>query len=123
MIRAVRKSTGRTLRAAMTLTITRDNLPEVPEIVDWCLRNHDAFGMLSFQPLAQVGRTREDLTGVSAAELWDAIMPVLASYGLDQAGRGPLGFGHPDCSRIEAMGVYERAGERPRLFPIVGRRR
>jgi hypothetical protein len=75
--------------------------------------------MLSFQPLAQVGRTREDLQGVSVSELWDRVVPVLASYGLDLPQRGPLRFGHPDCTRIEAMGVYERTGERPRLFPIV----
>lgn len=117
MIRFVRRTTGRPLRAAMTLTLTRDNLDAVPHVVDWCLRNRDAFGLLSFQPLAQVGRTRDGLEGVAMDELWERILGVLSSYGLE--GPGPLGFGHPECSRIEALGVYERDGERPRVFPIV----
>lgn len=119
MVRAVRSRTGLPLRGAMTQTITRDNLDAVPHVVEWCFANRDVFGMLSFQPLAQVGRTREDLDGVTVPELWERISGVLARYGLDRTGPGPLIFGHPDCTRIEAVGVYERRGESPRVFPIV----
>lgn len=119
MIRTARKTIGRPLRAAMTLTIERSNLDAVPGVVEWGLRNRDAFGMLSFQPLAQVGRTQEDLEGVSVDELWDRIMPILRSHGLDCAAPARFLFGHPSCSRIEPMGVYQRLGEPPRLFPIV----
>jgi MoaA/NifB/PqqE/SkfB family radical SAM enzyme len=69
MIRSARSGTRLPLRAATALTITRDNLDDVPHVVDWCLRNRDVFGMLSFQPVAQVGRTQEGLPGVTVSEL------------------------------------------------------
>ncbi len=119
MIRSARRKTGLPLRAATTLTITRENLDDVPHVVDWCLRNRDVFGMLSFQPVAQVGRTREGLSGVTVSELWDRIEGVLARYRLPRRGPGALTFGHPDCTRLELLGVYERAGSGPRPFTIV----
>ncbi|MBI3047492.1 MAG: radical SAM protein [Acidobacteria bacterium] len=119
MIRAARRRTRLPLRAAMTLTITRDSLDDVPHVVEWCLLNRDVFGMLSFQPVAQVGRTQPGLPGVTVSELWDRIEVVLARYGLTRRGPGALTFGHPDCTRLELLGVYERAGGSPRLFTIV----
>ena len=119
MIRTARRRTGLPLRAATTLTITRDNVTEVPLVVDWCLRNRDAFGMLSFQPVAQVGRTHEGLQAVTVRELWDRIEEVLAGYGLAQRGPGILAFGHPDCTRIELLGVYARRGGPTRVLTIV----
>src|SRR5436309_13285444 len=68
MVRAARRRTGRPLRAATTLTITRQNLPQVADVVHWTVRNRDAFSLISFQPLAQVGRTRRQLEGVAADE-------------------------------------------------------
>lgn len=119
MVRETRRSTNRPLRTAMTLTITGENIDEVPHVVEWCFRNRDVFAMLSFQPIAQVGRTRKDLPGVTVAELWERIWTVFANLGLPRASPAPLVFGHPQCSRIEAVGVYERSGHPPRVFPIV----
>jgi hypothetical protein len=119
MIRLARRRTRLPLRAATTLTITRENLDDVPHVVEWCLRNRDVFGMLSFQPVAQVGRTQKGLPSVTVSELWDRIEGVLARYGLTRRGPGALTFGHPDCTRLELLGVYERAGCSPRLFAIL----
>lgn len=119
LIRTARRKTRLPLRAATTLTITRDNLDGVPQVVEWCLRNRDAFGMVSFQPVAQVGRTAEGLSGVSARELWDRVEGVLARYGLTRRGPSGLTFGHPDCTRLELLGVYEREAREPRFFSIV----
>ena len=119
MIRVARGRTRLPLRAATTLTITRENLDDVPHVVEWCLRNRDVFGMLSFQPVAQVGRTQQGLAGVTVSALWDRIEGVLARYGLTRRGPGALTFGHPDCTRLELLGVYERAGCSPRLFTIL----
>ena len=119
LVRSARRKAGLPLRAATTLTITRQNLDDVPHVVEWCLRNRDVFGMLSFQPVAQVGRTREGLTGVKVTELWDRIESVLTRYGLTRRGPGVLTFGHPDCTRIELLGVYQRTGDQPRLLTIV----
>jgi MoaA/NifB/PqqE/SkfB family radical SAM enzyme len=116
MIREARRRTGQPLRAAMTLTVTQENLPQIADVVRWVVRNRDAFGLVSFQPLAQVGRTRKDLRGVTPAELWREIGRGTADFGLHLRGAGPLGFGHPECTRFVPLLVLERPGEAPRLF-------
>ena len=54
--------------------MTGDNLDQIPEILDWTLANHDAFRMVSFQPVAEVGRTRDrGDTAVSLDSVWSRI--------------------------------------------------
>ncbi len=121
-VRAARKSTGRPLRAATTLTVSRDNLPQVADVVRWGVKNCDAFGMISFQPLAQVGRTRKKLVGVSPAELWAEVAQATADFGLalpEEASAGPLHFGHPACTRYVPLLAVERSGEAPRLIQMI----
>jgi hypothetical protein len=118
MIRAIRRSTGVTLRSAMTMTITRDNLDGVVPVVRWCLMNRDVFGMISFQPLARVGRTRDGVSGVAVSDLWSRIGDALRPYGYANRGPGPFLFGHPDCSRLELMTVYQPSGEVPRIAGV-----
>ncbi|MGH6691658.1 MAG: hypothetical protein ACREF4_13380 [Gammaproteobacteria bacterium] len=97
MIRTARRRTGRRLEAASTVTVTRGNLEDVPGIVRWFLRNADAFKMVSFQPLAPVGRTDPALEGVAPDELWDRIA---AGAGDPDLRRGEGSLGHPACSRF-----------------------
>jgi hypothetical protein len=111
MVRETRRRTGRRLRAAMTLTVTRQNLPQMAGVVRWLIRNRDAFSLVSFQPLAQVGRTRKGLEGVSAAELWGEIGKATADFGLTLNGTGPMHFGHPECTRFVPLLVLERQEE------------
>jgi hypothetical protein len=119
MVRAARRRTGLPLRAAMTLTITGDNLGAVAHVVEWCFRNRDVFGLLSFQPVAQVGRTCEGLPSVTVGALWDQIQSALTPYGSTRRSPGVLTFGHPDCTRLELFVAYEHAGSRPRVLEIV----
>ena len=119
LIREARRRTGRKLRAAMTLTVTRQNLPQIASVVRWLIRNRDAFSLVSFQPLAQVGRTRRGLEGVSAAELWGEVGKATSDFGLTIEGTGPMHFGHPDCTRFVPMLVLERPGEEPRLLQFI----
>ncbi len=119
MIREVRRRTGRSLRAAHTLTVTRDNLDGVPAVIDWCVRNRDVFGIVSLQPLAQVGRTRAELRGVRSDELWERIGRALAPYGFRRSGSPAVLFGHPECTRFESLVVLERAGQRPSVVPLL----
>jgi MoaA/NifB/PqqE/SkfB family radical SAM enzyme len=119
MIRAARKATGVELRAAMTMTVTRDNLDGVPPVVVWCLRNRDVFGLISLLPLAHVGRTRDALLGVTTEELWSRIGGALRPYGFENREAARFLFGHPDCSRVELMIVYERAGDAPRIASVL----
>jgi hypothetical protein len=118
-VRDVRRRTGRRLRAATTLTVARGNLEEVPAVVEGALRRRDAIGLVSFQPLARVGRTRSDLRGVAADELWHRVGRALHPYGFDAARRGPLRLGHPACTRVEPMLVLEWTGSAPRVLPVV----
>ncbi|MEM7052143.1 MAG: radical SAM protein [Acidobacteriota bacterium] len=119
MIRQVRRRTGVRLRAATTVTVSRDNLDGVGDVVAWCLANRDAFGILSFQPLAQVGRTLSHLEGITHDELWSRIGAVLEPHGFSTAQRGAVRFGHLDCTRTEPMVAYQRRGEGPRLFSML----
>jgi len=120
LVRQARRQTGRPLRAATTLTITSENLPGVADVVRWTIRNRDAFSLISFQPLAQVGRTRKGLQGVTADALWREIGRATAEFGLALDERAePMHFGHPDCTRFVPLLVLERRGSPPRLFEII----
>lgn len=119
MIRAARRRTGRRLECASTVTVTRRNLDQVPGIVRWFLRNADAFKMVSFQPLAAVGRTDPMLEGVTPDELWQRIAE---GAGDPELRRGEAFLGHPDCSRF-VQGLAVRRGERVALVPLYRRDR
>lgn len=124
LIRAAKRSTGRFLRCATTMTVTRDNLDGVTDVVRWLTHHADAFRLISFQPIAQVGRTEDGLGGgVSADELWARVAEGV--YGsrseVDRLERGQKWMGHPDCNRL-VHGVVAReahgGGGAPRYFPI-----
>ncbi|HVT18989.1 MAG TPA: radical SAM protein [Thermoanaerobaculia bacterium] len=119
LLRAARRRTGRPLRAAMTLTVTEQNLPQVADVVRWTVRNRDAFSLISFQPLARVGRTRAGLRGAGAAALWREIGKAVAGYGLDLRDAQPLHFGHPECTRFVPLLAVERPGQPPRLLQLI----
>lgn len=118
MIRAARRSTRQRLRAAMTLTVTSENLPQIADVVRWVIANRDVFSLISFQPLAQVGRTRKALEGVTPAALWREVSKATADYGLDVDGTGPLHFGHPDCTAFVPLIAIERKG-RTKLMRLI----
>ena len=96
-IRRVRRWTGRRVDAAHTITVTRDNIDEVPDLVRWSVDNHDAFRMVSFQPVAGVGRTRdsggEDL---SLTAVWSRICEGVGR----PLNRDALHFGHRACNIV-----------------------
>jgi hypothetical protein len=97
LVRTARRRTGRRLEVASTVTVTRATLDAVPGLVRWFLANADAFKMVSFQPLAVVGRTERALEGVTADELWARIAH---GTGDPYLGRGEGYLGHPACSRF-----------------------
>jgi MoaA/NifB/PqqE/SkfB family radical SAM enzyme len=108
LIRSARARTGRRLEAASTVTVTQHNLDGVPGIVRWFLANADAFKMVSFQPLAVVGRTDRSLKAVAADELWQRIAE---GAGDDMIRRGEGWLGHPACSRfVQGLAIRRRNG-------------
>lgn len=116
MIHAARRNTGLRLEAASTVTVTREQLDEVPGMVRWFLAHADAFKMVSFQPLADVGRTERNLRGVSPDELWEKIAEGVGDPSI-RSGEGYLG--DPRCSRF-VQGIVPRksSADRPRLVPL-----
>jgi hypothetical protein len=116
MIRDARKTTGRPLVAATTMTINRDNLESVPAAVRCVARNADAFKMLSFQPMAQVGRTAAGLGGgVDVEELWRHAARGLFGPAADVSYllRGQMWLGHEGCNRYVHGFVLFDEGRRP----------
>ncbi len=125
MLRVAIRSTGIRIRSATTLTVTRDNLDGVPAVMEWLARNADVFHMVSFQPIAQVGRTEDGLGGgVTAEALWEQIATGLAhstsrtSEAKALLDRGSKWLGHPDCNRFVHGLVYESRSGRPVFHPI-----
>ncbi|MGE3391761.1 MAG: hypothetical protein AB7O21_17260 [Gammaproteobacteria bacterium] len=114
LVRTVRRRTGQRLDAASTMTVTRDNLAEVPAVLRWFLANADAFKMVSFQPLAKVGRSVPGLVGVTAEELWQRIAE---GAGEPALARGTGYLGHPGCSRF-VQGMAVRRGGSVSLVPL-----
>ncbi|HJY81488.1 MAG TPA: radical SAM protein [Candidatus Binatia bacterium] len=121
IIRRARRETGLTLDAATTFTVTRENLAGVPVVIRWLCRNADAFKMISFQPVAQVGRTEEGLGGsVTVDEVWMRIAEGL--YGdaaeIERLLQHKGWLGHPACSRFVQGVVMRQPGEHPRFHPL-----
>ena len=107
LIRHMRAKTGRKLHAAHTVTVTQKNLDQIPTIMRWLVRNLDAFRMVSFQPVAEVGRT-EDQAGadLTLTDVWEHIGTALGK----PLNRDAMHFGHPEC-HIMIPVVVARVGE------------
>ena len=117
LIRRARTRTGRRLEVASTVTVTQHNLNGVPGIIRWFLANADAFKMVSFQPLAEVGRTDPSLKGVTPDELWQRIAE---GAGDPAIRRGEGWVGHPGCSRF-VQGLAVRRGNAVAFVPLYRR--
>ncbi len=112
MLRRVRAETGIAVRAATTMTITPENIGGVADVVQWLQNNPDDFFMISFQPIAQVGRTEDGLgDSVDVEHLWREIARGL--YGNDRPSSvarlldGQKWLGHPGCNRF-VHGVFTK---------------
>lgn len=119
IIRAARRTTRRPLRVASTYTVMPENLADVGDVVAWYRANADAFRIVSFQPVAEVGRTRFD-GAVSIRTVWEQIARGLTGSveNVETVENEQWWFGHPDCSRLIA-GLLLRDGS-TRRFASVG---
>ncbi len=121
LIRDVRKETGKPLKVAMTITVTEQNLNGVAEVVRWSSKHSDIVTLLSFQPVAQVGRTLSDVdAGVNVESLWDNIAAGIYTDGEQQHNllnhKGYLG--HADCTRFVQSLVVKETGKAPVFHPL-----
>jgi hypothetical protein len=122
LLTAAQQSTGQSLRAATTMTVTRDNLDGVPDVMRWLVGGQSVFRMISFQPIAQVGRTEEGFGGgVTADALWTRVALALTGGNALEADallQSQVWFGHPSCNRILHGLVAHRDGEAPRFHAL-----
>jgi hypothetical protein len=89
-------------------------------VIRWLTANADAFRLISFQPLAHVGRTEPGLGGVDVEELWRQIAIGFEGDGAspDRLAQGQMWVGHPDCSRCLAGVLLSEPGVLPRFHPV-----
>ena len=103
------------LRAATTMTVTRDNIDGVQDVIRWLVGGQRVFRMISFQPIAQVGRTEDGFGGgvTCGCALVDASRSrslVADAADADVLLRSQVWFGHPSCNRILHGLVAHRDG-------------
>jgi hypothetical protein len=105
----VRHRTGCLLEYALSFTVTRRNIDDVPEVIRWYLadpQRSDIWRMLSFQPEADTGRTIFSQRPITSADVWQKIC--------DGVGRSLQRdfsiFGHPDCNSWCPLLVSKNSG-------------
>lgn len=71
LLRQVRRETGKRLYAGTTVTVNDRNIAHISEVVSWVLDNADSIRILSFLPVAEVGRTQDESEGdLSLDAVW-----------------------------------------------------
>ena len=104
------------IRAAHLVTLNERNHADAAHVVRWGVRNADAFRMISFQPVAAVGRTRDCSADAHRDAIWRSIEEGLGREANDH----PWLFGHPRCNQFAFFFVV-RTGARRDLVEIVRR--
>jgi len=115
LVLEARRRTGARLHAAHTVTVTPDNLADVPDVVDWVLDRADPVRILSFQPVAPVGRTED----VSSDEITlDAMWELMCRPVGRKLNRHAMHFGHPECN-VSVPLLVVRLGQRREVVELV----
>ena len=115
LIHAARRATGTRFSVAQTVTVTAKNIDTIDEILKWTLAEKNrvqALGMISFQPEADVGRTRFSANPASPEACWSKICGALGT----DLQKDHLWFGHPDCSHWITLAVLYPEGRVINLF-------
>lgn len=111
----IREKTGFPLEYALSFTVTRRNIDDVPEVIRWYLadpeRTH-VWRMLSFQPEADTGRTIFSQQPITPADVW---VKICEGVGLPLR-RDVSIFGHPDCNSWASLLIARPSGK---FFPLL----
>jgi hypothetical protein len=111
----IRATTGAPLEYALSFTVTRRNIDDVPEVIRWYLADPNRsyiWRMLSFQPEADTGRTLFSQRPITSADVWGKICE---GVGLPLR-RDVSIFGHPDCNSWASLLVARPSGK---IFPLL----
>ncbi len=111
----IRQKTGAKLELAHNCTVTRRNIDDLPDLLQWFLARPERsqiWRMLSFQPEADTGRTIFSRQPVTPALVWEKLQ-----QGVGQPLRREAAiFDHPDCNSWAPILVSRRDG---RFFPLL----
>lgn len=122
LLARARATTGRPIRAATTMTITPGNIGGVADVARWLVDHPDAFFMVSFQPIAQVGRTEAGLgDSVDVEQVWREIARGVYGDGPAATERllaGQEWLGHSACNRFVHGIATTRAGQPATFHPV-----
>ncbi len=97
LVLSIRKQTGCHLTAAQTVTVTPGNIESIDEILIWLMsrpQNMDVTRTISFQTVAEVGRSKLQSRRVYPEDVWKSVSDAMGK----DLPRNHLLFGHPDCS-------------------------
>ncbi|MGH7935701.1 MAG: hypothetical protein ACREF8_01670, partial [Chthoniobacterales bacterium] len=111
----VRAKTGVPLEYALSFTVTRKNIEDVPEVLRWYLADPERthiWRMISFQPEADTGRTIYSEKPITPDDVWGKICE---GVGLPLR-RDVSIFGHPDCNSWAPLLVARPSGK---IFPLL----
>jgi len=111
----IREKTGFILEYALSFTVTRRNIDDVPEVIRWYLADPQRsyiWRMLSFQPEADTGRTIFSQRPITSADVWQKICD---GVGLPLR-RDVSIFGHPDCNSWASLLIARPSGK---YFPLL----
>jgi hypothetical protein len=111
----MRANTGLALEYALSFTVTRRNIDDVPEVIRWYLadpQRSQIWRMLSFQPEADTGRTIFSQRPITSADVWEKICE---GAGL-RLRRDASIFGHPDCNSWASLLIARPSGK---FFPLL----
>ncbi len=106
----VRRKTGVALEFALSFTVTRKNIGDVPDVIRWYLADPERtqlWRMLSFQPEADTGRTIFSKEPITPALVWEKICE---GTGFPLRRDASI-FGHPDCNSWASLLVAQDSGE------------
>ena len=111
----IREKTGFPLEYALSFTVTRRNIDDVPEVIRWYLADPQRsyiWRMLSFQPEADTGRTIFSERPITPDDVWKKICQ---GVGLPLR-RDVSIFGHPDCNSWASLLIARPSGK---IFPLL----
>lgn len=116
LAKSLRAKTGLPLELALSCTVARRNIEDVPEIIRWYLADPERtriWRMISFQPEADTGRTIFSERPITPGLVWEKIcegtnLPLRRDVSI---------FGHPDCNSWASLLVSRRTGEYCPLLP------
>ena len=115
LVAHARQRTGKRLHVANTVTVTEGNIDGIGDIVRWVLDNTDTVRLLSFLPVAEVGRTTDSRDDrLTMAGVWEKICAAMGR----PLNRQAMHFGHPECNIIAPLLVVT-AGRGHHLIEVV----